>query len=242
VSLNSHSLDNLELVLGNEAEYRLPEWFVLELKKDIPALDKARSRVAEKEEFFCLQRLKTHAGHPIESKSRDLLEAIAFEKTTYPRLQAGNFGVYSAFCTFRDFETSIKFPDCLIAELLETQFGYDPAEVPDEVHEIFLKIQHQLLSKPIWGRGIKSELKTAAAILAEGIGRLSRTQRVQFILMNGMHSAGLFLPLATVVGLSAFETYADYMCKSWQPDSPEEQERRIQTAYIKLYGELTTTA
>jgi hypothetical protein len=28
------------------------------------------------------------------------------------------------------------------------------------------------------------------------------------------------------------------MCGAWQPDSPEEQERRREIAYIRLYGEL----
>jgi hypothetical protein len=67
---------------------------------------------------------------------------------------------------------------------------------------------------------------------------LTRTQRVQFILMNGMHSAGLFLPLATLLGLCDFDEYAHRMCQAWQPDSPEEQDRRKETAYIRLYGEL----
>jgi hypothetical protein len=31
-----------------------------------------------------------------------LLEAIAFEKLTRPRMSAANFGIYSAFCTYRE--------------------------------------------------------------------------------------------------------------------------------------------
>ncbi len=70
------------------------------------------------------------------------------------------------------------------------------------------------------------------------MSRLTRSQRVQFVLMNGMHGAGLFLSLATLLGLCDFEGYASQVCRQWQPDSPEEQERRMETAYIRLYGEL----
>ena len=56
--------------------------------------------------------------------------------------------------------------------------------------------------------------------------------------MNGMHAAGLFLPLATILGLCDFDEYAYRACHHFQPDSPEEQDRRKETAFIRLYGEL----
>ena len=82
------------------------------------------------------------------------------------------------------------------------------------------------------------ELSQAVRILSEGMASLTRTQRVQFILMNGMHSAGLFLPLAAVTGVISFDHYAYLITSGLQPDSPEEQDLRKETAYIQLYGEL----
>ncbi len=214
--------------------------FTLKLQGDIQLLEKARVKISERDGGVYILRLKTAAGHPVESPSEALLEAIAIEKLTRPRMTAGNFGIYSAYCTYRDFETSIQIPDSLIRELLASQFEYNPKDVPVEIHELFLNTQQRLLSRPVWGRGIKMEIDEAAPILAEGMASLTRTQRVQFILMNGMHAAGIFLPLATILGLHDFDEYANRICQHFQPDSPEEQDRRKETAYIRLFGELAS--
>lgn len=234
-----HGRHKFEFLMGSDGKgFHVDESFVLNLKNDIPLLEKAREKVRERDGEYFIPRLKTAAGHPVQSPSRELLEAIAFEKLTRPRMTAGNFGVYSAYCTYRDFDDSIQMPDSLIQELLEGQFQYDPDEISDDIHELFLNTQRQLLSKPIWGRGIEMTVAEAAPILAEGMASLTRSQRVQFILMNGMHTSGLFLPLATILGLCDFDDYAYQMCSAWAPDSPEEQDCRKETAYIKLYGEL----
>lgn len=212
--------------------------FTIKLQADIPLLEKAREKIRERDGGFYIPRLKTAAGHPVESPFQALLEAIAFEKATRPRMTAGNFGIYSAFCTYRDFETSIQMPGSLIRELLTEQFEYEPEEISAGIHELFLSTQHRMLAQPVWGRGIKMDIDEAAPILAAGMASLTRTQRVQFILMNGMHGAGIFLPLATILGLCDFEEYAHSMCQPFQPDSPEEQDRRKETAYIRLYGEV----
>lgn len=230
--------ETLSVHLPSGEVFAIDSAFTLKLQGDIPLLEKAREKIRERDGGFYIPRLKTAAGHPVESPCKALLEAIAFEKLTHPRMTAGNFGIYSAFSTYRDFETSIQMPDSLIRELLAGQFEYHPKDVPAEIHELFLSTQHRLLSLPVWGRGIEMTIDEAAPILAEGMASLTRTQRVQFILMNGMHAAGLFLPLATILGLSDFDEYAHYMCQAWQPDSPKEQERRKETAYIRLYGEL----
>lgn len=230
--------ENLAVHLPGGVIFQIDPAFTQILQSDIPLLEKAREKIRERDGGFYIPRLKTAAGHPVESASVALLEAIAFEKLTRPRMTAGNFGIYSAFCTYRDFETSIKMPDSLIRELLADQFEYDPKDVPAEIHELFLSAQHRLLSQPVWGRGIKMSIDEAAPILAEGMASLTRMQRVQFILMNGMHAAGLFLPLAAILGLCDFEEYAYRACQRFQPDSHEEQDRRKETAYIRLYGEL----
>jgi hypothetical protein len=57
--------------------------------------------------------------------------------------------------------------------------------------------------------------------------------------MNGMHGAGLFLALAAATNIIDFERYAELQCRHHQPDSPQEQDLRMETAFIKLYGELS---
>ena len=230
--------ENLAVHLPGGEVFAIHPAFTLKLQSDIPLLEKAREKVRERDGEFYIPRLNTAAGHAVQSSTQSLVEAIAFEKATRPRMTAGNFGIYSAFCTYRDFETSIQMPDSLIRELLAGQFEYDPEGIPAEIHKLFLSAQHRMLSQPVWGRGIKVGIDDAASILAEGIASLTRTQRVQFILMNGMHAAGLFLPLATILGLCDFDEYANRMCQHFQPDSPKEQDRRRETAFIRLYGDL----
>lgn len=234
-----HGRNKLSYAVNRDTDLMLSESFVKKMKEDLPILETAKDRVRERaEDEYYLPRSKTAAGHPVESDSLRLMEAIAFEKLCVKRLTAGNFGIYSAFCTYRDFETSVKMPDELIAELISGQFEYSPQDIEEEVMRIFMDAQKAVLSQPIWGQGISIDQADAVKILSQGMASLTRTQRVQFILMNGMHAAGLFLPLATVTGVITYDQYAWYMCQGFQPDSPEEQERRTEIAYIQLYGEL----
>ena len=129
-------------------------------------------------------------------------------------------------------------PEETITEIIKGQFEYTVDDVDEETLDLFMKVQEKALSQPIWGRGITMELSQAVRILSEGMASLTRTQRVQFILMNGMHSAGLFLALAAVTGVISFSHYAYLITSGLQPDSPEEQDLRKETAYIQLYGEL----
>jgi len=212
--------------------------FTERLRSDLPLLDEAQKLVEEKDDIYSLPGAKTPAGHSVESSSEKLIQAIAFEQLTLGKLDAGNFGIYSAYCTYRDFETSVQMPDELISELVSGQFEYSPDDVDPEVMQIFMDTQKKVLTQPIWGEGISMYLADAAKILSKGMASLARTQRVQFILMNGMHYAGLFLPLAAVTGVISFDQYASLKSQRHQPDSPEEQDLRKETAYIQLYGEL----
>ena len=230
--------ENLAVHLPGGEVFAIDPAFTLKLQSDIPLLETARQKVCERDGEFFISLLKTAAGHPIESSSQALLEAIAFEEATHPHMTAGNFGIYSAFCTYRDFEDSIQMPDSLIRDLLAGQLECDPEDVPSDIHDLFVTTQRRLLSQCIWGRGLKMGIDEAAPILVRGMAKLTRTQRAQFMLMNGMHSAGLFLPLATILGLCDFDEYAHRMCQGFQPDSPEEQDRRKETAFIKLFGDI----
>lgn len=231
--------NKLAFCLPGTGEFLLPESFVRKMKKDLPLLEAAIDRVKCRDnKTYHLPKAKTAASHPIESECEEIIRAIAFEKLTRPRMKAGNFGIYSAYCTYRDFALSVKMPEATIRQLVEGQFDYKPDEIGDGIHELFLQTQKRLLRRPIWGRGIRMTIDAAVSTLAQGMEKLTRTQRTQFILMNGMHGAGLFLPLATILGLCSFSHYAHHMCSAWQSDSPQEQDRRKEIAYIELFGKL----
>lgn len=63
-------------------------------------------------------------------------------------------------------------------------------------------------------------------------------RRVKFVLMNGMHEAGVLLPLTVLAGGIGLDEYADHVTAGFHPDSGEEQLRRTETDYIQLFGEL----
>ena len=92
--------------------------FTERLRSDLPLLDEAQKLVEEKDDIYFLSSETTPAGHPVESPSYELIQAIAFEQLTLGNLDAGKFGIYSAYCTYKDFETSVKMPDELISQLV----------------------------------------------------------------------------------------------------------------------------
>jgi hypothetical protein len=223
--------------LGGRA-IAVPPAMLKSLEADIRRLQSARSLIAEMNGGYSYDGIRTAAGHEIRHESRRLVEAIAFEKKELPRLEAGNFGIYSAFCTSRDFDLAREMPDDLMQMLVLGQWNYDVSDVSSDVMEMFLEVQRRLLSQPIWGPGLDVSESEAARILGEGVRTLPMEKRVQFVLMNGMHGAGLFLPLAVLTDCIDFEQYAQYVTQGFAPDSGEEQDRRKHVAYIALYGEL----
>jgi len=211
------------------------------VEADLKLLHTARSQVAETNSAFTYDGIRTVAGHEIRHQSRRLVEAIAFERETLPELEAGNFGIYSAFCTYRDFDMPVEMPDDLMQSLVAGQWVYEAGDVTAEVMQLFLETQRRLLSQPIWGAGIDMPEPEAARIVAEGMRKLPIEKRVQFVLMNGMHEAGLFLPLAVLAGCITFEQYVQFMTQGFAPDSCEEQGRRTEAAFISLYGDLAAS-
>lgn len=226
--------------LGGQA-IEVPPAMLESLDADINRLQSVRSLVVtETDGGYSYDGIRTAAGHEIRHESRRLVEAIAFEKKSLRRLEAGNFGIYSAFCTYRDFDLPKDMPDDLTQSLIAGQWVYDATSVTDDVMEMFLEAQRRLLPRPIWGPGLDVSQSEAARILGEGMRTLPMEKRVQFVLMNGMHNAGLFLPLAVLTDCITFEQYVQYMTQGFAPDSGEEQDRRKHVAYISLYGELAS--
>jgi len=213
---------------------------VLELlRNDLKILERARAEVSDDaEDDYSLSGATTPAGTPVRSNSEDLIAAIAFEWLTTGGLDAGSFGVYSAHCTCCDFTTSERMEDDLIASLVVCILTQDVAESRGVVREWFAETERRLFSKPIWSDLGETGAEMACRVLADAMAKLTRTQRVQFILMNGMHQSSVMMPLAVLSGVITFAQYAYSRCESWAPDSCEEQDLRKETAFIKLYGEL----
>ena len=234
-----HGRQKLSFVIDGCEELPLNESFVKTMKKDLSLLGLARDWVKEGSSGYHIPLEKTAAGHPLESSSRRLLEAIAFEKLTVPRMSAENFGVYSAQCTYQDFDLPVGFPPSVVREILSLEIEYNLVSPNDEMCRLIDEVQRTLFAKSVWKFGVPVDLEAAVPVVADGIAKLTRVQRTQVVLMNGMHGAGLFLPLAAALGLCTFEQYAEWMCQGMAPDSPEEQQRRTESAYINLFGVLS---
>jgi len=202
-------------------------------------LNTARRRVASKNGVYTLAGAKTNAGNPVSSKSRGLIEGIAFERSLLRRLSATKtFGVYSAFCTHRDFPCALKKKSCL-QEMVETHFEHFDAIRPSEDFlQTIITVQDTLFPYRIWGADSKVSVDRAIAALAMVVSKLDPVQRTQWVLLNGMHGGSLFLQLAVLSGVITYEDYRQFQTQDDQPDSQEEQWLRSTTSYIELFGEL----
>ena len=219
----------------------LPEEFCKTLEEDVDIYRSAIGKVKFKDNLYVLPRAKSYNKNPVASASKRLIEAISFERECKKRLDAHKFGIYSAFCTWRDFCFETELQKSIIEELVDFQFGFDAEEIDFEPFlHVASAVQEQLLKKSIWGKGISVNRDEAVDILEEGFRKLSSIQIAQFTLMNGMHQGGLFLPLAQVLGLNSWERYIEWSTDGFQPDSDEEQVFRTETAFIRMLGDLGT--
>lgn len=220
-------------------ENGLPKDFCQLFDEDIEILKVAKSNVVSENGLYVLPKAKSHTGFPVSAKSIKLIQAIAFEKECRKTLKASNFGIYSAFCTWRDFIDGREVNLDTVAEIVVGQLEYD-ADAYDygDFMPLAMKVQEVLFRKPIWGEGISINTDEAIEITYEAIKKLSSIQWAQFTLMNGMHEGGLFLPLAQVLGLNSWERYIYWNTEGFQPDSFEEQAVRTETMFIKMLGDL----
>lgn len=210
-----------------------------EFEAECEILERARSQLKHSGGVYILPRHKTFSKKPVSSESLKLMEAIAFEKEVRGKLNYRDFGIYSAFCTLMDFCIDKPVDLSEIRDHIEGQFSYDPADIGEGFRNLAMDVQSKLFERPIWGPGIDMAVDEAIASLAKVMSRLSSVQRAQFVLMNGMHGAGLFLPLAVVSDVASFEDYISWKTSHLQPDSNEEQSIRRDVAYIKLLGDLS---
>jgi len=224
-----------------KTENGLPKEFCEILEEDIETYQIAKEKVKFKDNLYILPRAKSYHKHPVASPSKRLIESISFEREYRKRLDAHKFGIYSAFCTWRDFCLETEVQRSMMEELVDFQFEFNAEEICfEEFLQVASDVQEKLLKKPIWGKGISIDRDEAVLILEEGFRKLSSIQIAQFELMNGMHQGGLFLPLAQVLGLNSWERYIEWSTDGLQPDSDEEQALRTETAFIRMLGDLGT--
>jgi hypothetical protein len=80
----------------------------------------------------------------------------------------------------------------------------------------------------------------AVPILVDALIKLRRGQRAQLLLMSGMHNAWQFVSLAAIIGTISFARYLEITTSNMQPDSYEEQSRRIRLLLHRAVGEART--
>lgn len=217
----------------------LPPAVAKQLRMDLKILARAKAEVScDDEDDYSLAGATTPEGSPVRSSSEELIAATAFEWLTTGGLYAFSFGAYSAHCTCLDFKESERMSDAYIANLVDNSLAEDVGETRKVVRGWFAETERRLFNTPIWSKYSKTNSRQASRALSKAMAKLTRTQRVQFLWLNVMFEPSVMMPLAVLSGVIRFEEYANARCESWQPDSPEEQGLRMETAWIKLYCEV----
>jgi hypothetical protein len=201
-------------------------------------LKASRNRVVPEKGIYLVTGAETQGGNPVSSESRLLMDGIAFERSSLRRLSAKRFGVYSAFCTHRDFPCALDKKSCL-KEMLESHFEfYDEHPPSEDFLQVVMAVQDGFIGCRIWEPGKRMTMAKAIAPLAVALSKLDAVQRTQIVLLNGMHGGSILLHLALVIGMVSFDDYTQFRTASYQPDSEDEQMIRTSTSYIQLFGDL----
>ena len=212
----------------------LPDFARIELGSDVEKLKKSQSHVEKISSDYCLPEETTPNGNSVSYSTKEFLEAIAFEKLIHGKLDAMNFGFFSAFCTFRDFFFEKNWPYDLTERLVDGQLEYVPDDLSEEHMNISEQIQSVCLENIFWGRGVMGERENFINAVQERMSFCTPIQQTQFALSNGMQTGSLILPLGLACGVLPIEAYTQLLTLGLQPDSPEEQELRTDAAFI--YG------
>lgn len=213
----------------------LPTELSRKLKADVRLLAEARAAVSNEGDGFVVPTLTTPASHEVRVCSPRLAQAIAFERCLVRALDAGTFGVFSAYCTQRDFPC--HRPEG-IEGMSQDACWRDPESAAPHVLHAMAEAQRRVLGTVVWGPGIDRPAAEVAPIVEEGLRRLSPEQHAQMTLMGGMHDSCHVLRLAVVAGTLDAEEYIQQASRHQAPDSPDEQDLRTSMAYISLYGNL----
>ena len=225
-----------------ETENGWPAKFVEAIEEDIFVLEKCQAQIEMNDGLFNLVDMKTPAGHPVASNCRDFIEAIAFEREILGELDPQKISAFGIFCIWRDFIIEKKLPADYCEQLVKNQFHYSADDFEGSPFlDLAMRAQRALLDRPIWGleddEAVEMDVGEATEILSDGMSKLNSYQLTQFYGMDQLHQAGLFLPMAMVIGLIPWAQYIEWKTQDFQPDSYEEQSLREATAFIKMIGE-----
>lgn len=216
------------LLQGDE----LPDEILSQMSEDIKQLLSAQSQIRVEGNEFIVPNVATHGGHAVQHSSRELMEAIQFELLINGELDPRNFGVYSAYCTYRDFVHGKGSPLVRAEGLVDGQLEYEPERVNDQYVDLAEQIQEACLGKVFWGRDVEVDRDEFVSAVHETLNELSELQQTQFVLSSGMQNDGLFLPLGLASRVLPYEGYVHFQTLSFQPDSPEEQDLRTDASII----------
>ena len=201
-------------------------------------LNTSGKRVVSENGVYTVAGAKTQGGNPVSSKSRLLMEGIAFERSLLRRLSAKQFGLYSAFCTHRDFPCALDKKSCLKG-MLENDFEfYEANPLSEDFVRVAMAVQDSLMGCRVWEPGAHMPIKQAVGALAAALSKLDPVQRTQMILLNGMHGGNVLLHLSVLTGMVTFGHYTQFRTAEYQPDSEDEQWIRSTASYIQLFGDL----
>lgn len=205
-----------------------------QMRRDVEHLASAQSRIQFENGEFTVSEVVTHAGHAVQHACRELIEAIQFELEVYGELDPRSFGVYSAFCTYRDFIHGKGSPLARAEGLVDGQLEYAPEEINQQYVDLAEQIQEACLGKIFWGRDVEVNRDEFVANVHATLNQFSELQQTQFVLASGMQNDGLFLPLGLASRVLPYEGYVHFQTMSFQPDSQEEQDLRTDASFIEL--------
>jgi len=206
--------------------------------EDIQILNRASLAVTHHEGRWSLPNTLTHSNNPVTHSSQPLIEAIAFERESRGHLDPGNFGVYSAFCTWRDFIDGVpgkaeSLGRSSLTELLSNNLG---SLFDDAYWEDLCEVQQTIVGRILFSPQHTCVFADVLNCFEPVFAGLTSVKAAQYCLLNGMQSGGPLHPLAYVLGIQDIATLNYWRTYPYQPDSSEAQDILAVNSYIDLFG------
>lgn len=206
--------------------------------EDIETLNRASLAVAHQEGQWSLPNTLTHSKNPVSHPSRLLIEAIAFERESRGHLDPGSFGIYSAFCTWRDFIDGVPGKaESLGRSSLTELLSNDLESFFDDTYWADLcEVQRSIVGRVLFSPQHTYDLNTVLNCFEPVFADLTSVKAAQYCLLNGMQSGGPLHPLAYILEIQDIATLNYWRTYSYQPDSGEAQDILAVNSYIDLFG------
>lgn len=229
----------IAMVVG-QSMHAIPDAVGKSFGQDVEMLHESWKDVVNAGGQFSLPGAQTFSGNPVSYPTPGMIHAIALEKRQRGYLDAREFGIYSAYCTWRDFiDGKPEKVDQIASGMAEDLSNWNANDIGNKQYwESVLGIQDQLFSERIWGPDIDTDYDTVYASMHAILSRLSSIGFAQFNLFCGMQPGGPFHPLALLAGMMELDEFNYWRCLGYQDDSEEEQDIRTQNAFIALLGAL----